>query len=327
MQEDGADERGPGRREAPRAGLARRRRGGAARAPAAAARGRSVERRVQRGDGARAQLGVLVEQQRVAARGRAAAARCRSRPCPRRWRERDDLGRRRGGARAAPAEPSFEALSRTSTSVANGSASRSAAIASRQRTSSSRCSVFTTQKETSTATGRLLSPAVRVDVVDPSAYTPPYDHALCAALARAGARATLVTSAFVHGDVPRAGGLRGRRALLPRRPGGGPRPAPAAKLARHVPDMLAAARAARAARRGRRALPVAGRAAARRGPAARVPAPARPHGPRRPAARAAARASARRSGRSTGASTRSSCTPSTAARAPDRGARGRRRAR
>jgi len=32
-----------------------------------------------------------------------------------------------------------------------------------------------------------LSPAVRVDVVDPSAYTPPYDHAEAEALAAAGA--------------------------------------------------------------------------------------------------------------------------------------------
>src|SRR3954447_14789985 len=111
-----------------------------------------------------------------------------------------------GWLRAVPAEPSVEALSSTSTSVSNGSAARSAAIASRQRTSSSRCSVFTTQKETSTATGLLLSPAVRVDVVDPSAYTPPSDHALCAALARAGARVRLMTSAFVHGGVPRADG-------------------------------------------------------------------------------------------------------------------------
>jgi len=51
----------------------------------------------------------------------------------------------------APAEPSREALSRTSTSQANGWTSRSAATASRQRTSSSRCSVFTTQKDSSTS--------------------------------------------------------------------------------------------------------------------------------------------------------------------------------
>jgi glycosyltransferase involved in cell wall biosynthesis len=87
---------------------------------------------------------------------------------------------------------------------------------------------------------------VRVDVVDPSAYTPPYDRALCAALARAGARVRLVTSAFTHGTVPRAEGYAVSERFY--------RGAPAAsrarvawKLARHAPDMLATARAARSA--------------------------------------------------------------------------------
>ncbi len=42
---------------------------------------------------------------------------------------------------------------------------------------------------------------MRVHVVDPSAYTPPYDHALCAALARAGAEVKLITSRFDYGPV------------------------------------------------------------------------------------------------------------------------------
>jgi glycosyltransferase involved in cell wall biosynthesis len=104
--------------------------------------------------------------------------------------------------------------------------------------------VLTTQKETSTGTGLLLSPAVRVDVVDPSAYTPPYDHALCAALARAGARVRLMTSAFVHGSVPRAEGYAVDERFYRGVPAGG-RARVAAKLARHGPDMIAAARAAR----------------------------------------------------------------------------------
>ena len=33
---------------------------------------------------------------------------------------------------------------------------------------------------------------MRVQIVDPAAYTPPYDHALCAALARAGADVELI---------------------------------------------------------------------------------------------------------------------------------------
>jgi glycosyltransferase involved in cell wall biosynthesis len=86
---------------------------------------------------------------------------------------------------------------------------------------------------------------VRVDVIDPSAYTPPYDHALCAALARAGASVRLVTSAFAHGDVPSAEGYAVAERFYRGIPGG--RLRVPAKLARHVPDMLAAARAARTA--------------------------------------------------------------------------------
>ena len=41
---------------------------------------------------------------------------------------------------------------------------------------------------------------MRVAVVDPSAYTPPYDHALCTELARLGLDVELVTSRFLHGD-------------------------------------------------------------------------------------------------------------------------------
>src|SRR3954454_18064734 len=148
-----------------------------------------------------------------------------------------------GCRRAAPAEPSFEALSRTRTSVTNGRASRSASIASKQRTSSSRCSVLTTQKETSTATGLLLSPPVRVDVFDPSAYTPPYDHALCAALARAGAQVRLVTSAVSYGEAPGAEGYEVSERFYRGAPARG-RARIAWKLARHAPDMLATARAA-----------------------------------------------------------------------------------
>ena len=89
---------------------------------------------------------------------------------------------------------------------------------------------------------------MRVDVVDPSAYTPPYDHALCAALGAHGAQVSLYTSRFAHGAAPaphgyqriesfyrlaaRVGHARARRAV---------------KLAEHVPDMLAYARAARSA--------------------------------------------------------------------------------
>jgi glycosyltransferase involved in cell wall biosynthesis len=49
---------------------------------------------------------------------------------------------------------------------------------------------------------------MRVQIVDPSAQTPPYDRALAGALARAGADVELVTSHFVHGPVPPAEGYR-----------------------------------------------------------------------------------------------------------------------
>jgi hypothetical protein len=44
-------------------------------------------------------------------------------------------------------------------------------------------------------------PALRVSLVDPSAFTPPYDRSLASALARAGADVELLTSRFVYGPV------------------------------------------------------------------------------------------------------------------------------
>jgi glycosyltransferase involved in cell wall biosynthesis len=80
---------------------------------------------------------------------------------------------------------------------------------------------------------------MRLDIVDPSAYTPPYDRALCAALSRAGADVRLVTSAFDYGDVPLAGGYEVYEHFYPRRPGAtNSRIRRAAKLAQHVPGML-----------------------------------------------------------------------------------------
>jgi glycosyltransferase involved in cell wall biosynthesis len=86
-------------------------------------------------------------------------------------------------------------------------------------------------------------------LVDPSAYTPPYDHGLAAGLARAGAEVELVTSRYAWDHPPSANGFRVseyfyrlamRREL--------PQPARRAiKLAEHVPGMLAYRRHARAA--------------------------------------------------------------------------------
>jgi glycosyltransferase involved in cell wall biosynthesis len=89
---------------------------------------------------------------------------------------------------------------------------------------------------------------MRVHVVDPSAYTPPYDHALCSALARRGVAVELVTSRFPYGEVPSPDGYTVRE-LFYRHARGAPgsRARRAAKLISHVPDMLRYRRAARAA--------------------------------------------------------------------------------
>ena len=80
---------------------------------------------------------------------------------------------------------------------------------------------------------------MRVQVVDPSAYTPAYDHALCAALARDGAAVELVTSAFAYGAVPLPDGYAVRELFYRRSFGpAGSRIRRAAKLVEHVPDML-----------------------------------------------------------------------------------------
>lgn len=89
---------------------------------------------------------------------------------------------------------------------------------------------------------------MRVHVVDPPAYTPPYDHALCAALARAGADVTLITSRFDYGVVPRPVGYTVEQTFYGRTPKAfSGRARQAARLIEHVPDMALYARRARAA--------------------------------------------------------------------------------
>ena len=89
---------------------------------------------------------------------------------------------------------------------------------------------------------------MRLHVVDPAAYTPPYDHALCAALAGLDQDVTLVTARFAHGDVPAAHGYRVDERFYRGSERFGGRARSLARLARHVPDMLAYRRvAARAA--------------------------------------------------------------------------------
>ncbi len=89
---------------------------------------------------------------------------------------------------------------------------------------------------------------MKVQVVDPSAFTPPYDHALCAALARAGAQVELITSQFPYGDVPPPEGFRVREHFYRHARGApGSRLRQVSKLAEHGPDMLRYRRVARAA--------------------------------------------------------------------------------
>jgi len=87
---------------------------------------------------------------------------------------------------------------------------------------------------------------IRVQMVDPSAFTPPYDRALAAALARAGAEVELLTSHFLYGPVPPAEGYRVDERFYRRTAARGLE-APgrrAFKAAEHLADMLRFRRAA-----------------------------------------------------------------------------------
>jgi glycosyltransferase involved in cell wall biosynthesis len=81
---------------------------------------------------------------------------------------------------------------------------------------------------------------MKVQLVDPSAFTPPYDRALAAALARRGAEVELLTSRFLYGAVPGADGYRVRECFYRRSAERGLE-APgrrAFKAAEHLGDML-----------------------------------------------------------------------------------------
>jgi glycosyltransferase involved in cell wall biosynthesis len=89
---------------------------------------------------------------------------------------------------------------------------------------------------------------MKVQLVDPSAFTPPYDRALAAALARAGTEVELLTTRFLYGPVPPPEDYRVRE-LFYRRSAARGLDAPARlpfKAAEHIPDMLRFRRAANA---------------------------------------------------------------------------------
>jgi glycosyltransferase involved in cell wall biosynthesis len=81
---------------------------------------------------------------------------------------------------------------------------------------------------------------MKVQLVDPSAFTPPYDRALAAALVRAGAEVELLTSRFLYGSVPEPEGYAVRECFYRRSAARGlDAPARRAfKAAEHLPDML-----------------------------------------------------------------------------------------
>ncbi len=86
---------------------------------------------------------------------------------------------------------------------------------------------------------------MKVQLIDPSAFTPPYDRALAAALARGGVEVELLTTRFLYGPVPPAEGYRVEE-LFYRRSAPRGLDAPARlpfKAAEHIPDMLRLRRA------------------------------------------------------------------------------------
>jgi len=102
------------------------------------------------------------------------------------------------------------------------------------------------QKLRSTATIKDNLGAMRVQIVDPAAQTPPYDRSLSGALARAGAQVQLRTSHFSHGSVPAPEGYEAVEAFYPR---SSRLPSNTLRrrlvgLAEHVPGMLRQRRAA-----------------------------------------------------------------------------------
>jgi glycosyltransferase involved in cell wall biosynthesis len=80
---------------------------------------------------------------------------------------------------------------------------------------------------------------MRVQLVDPSAFTPPYDRALAAALAQRGAEVELLTSRFLYGPVPEPNGYRVRECFYRRSAerGLGAPGRRAVKAAEHLGDM------------------------------------------------------------------------------------------
>ncbi|MGI8844880.1 MAG: glycosyltransferase family 4 protein [Thermoleophilaceae bacterium] len=82
---------------------------------------------------------------------------------------------------------------------------------------------------------------MRVQLVDPPAYSPPYDYSLAAALARSGVDVELLTSRYPYGPAPAAHGFAVREDFYVRATAGhrGTTARRLVRLAEHVPGMLA----------------------------------------------------------------------------------------
>ncbi len=87
---------------------------------------------------------------------------------------------------------------------------------------------------------------MKVQLVDPSAFTPPYDRALAAALARASVEVELATTRFLYGPVPPVEGYRVEERFYRRSAARGLEASARLpfKAAEHLPDMLRFRRAA-----------------------------------------------------------------------------------
>ena len=81
---------------------------------------------------------------------------------------------------------------------------------------------------------------MRVQLVDPPSYTPPYDFSLAAALTRAGAEVELLMSRYLYGPLPPATGFDVREAFYARatREDRSTAQRRALRALEHVPDML-----------------------------------------------------------------------------------------
>ena len=238
----------------------------------------ALERREQRRRRARPQLGVLVEQQAEAPARLARAGSSRWPPCP--------SAARSSIRRISPPQRPHRVRRAVGRGVVEDEdlaldAGRVGALdrveAGEQVLAAVRVhdAVGERWRHARTIIARMADSAagrIRVQLVDPSAFTPPYDRALAAALARAGAEVELLTSRFLYGPVPEADGYRVEERFYRRSAERGLE-APgrrAFKLAEHLPDMLALP--PRAGRGRRRPLPVADDARPRRAAAAAAPA-------------------------------------------------------